>query len=76
MKNNKHLYKRYSGENPQTWMALNDVNILGVYDGGVLYEYAYVKDGTKRWAKTVNESGDYEALIGDVEKVRDEIDEA
>lgn len=75
--NNKSLYRRYTGENPQTWMALNDVNILGrCDDGSLLYEYAYAKDGAKRWAKTVNESGDYESLIADVEKVRGEIDEA
>lgn len=36
----------------ESWCALNDVNILSVTDDYILYEYAYLSDHRKWWAKT------------------------
>lgn len=72
---NKDLYKSYDYHCTfNAWMALNDVNLLGATEDGILYEYAYVKGGTKRWAKTIGE--DWQSIAQDVERVRNEIDEA
>lgn len=81
---NKDLYKPFKvGQiSPRAWMALNDVNILSEYQSqyyGLVYEFAYVKDGTKRWAKSTFDETDgdsYADLIEIVEQTRNEIDEA
>lgn len=54
MNSNKSFYAPYrTWENtPEAWMGLNDVNILTIDDDIILYEYAYLNDNRKWWAKT------------------------
>lgn len=66
----------------EAWAALNDVNILSLTDKNVIFEYAFVVDGRKKWAKL---SGSFRnsspemvknSVAQSVEAIRNEIDEA
>lgn len=75
-------YSPESGQSFETWAALNDVNILSLTDKSVIYEYAFIADGKKKWAK-LSAFFPYQttdqvltSVAKSVEAVRDEIDEA
>ena len=52
--NNQSFYAPFStwGDSLESWMGLNDVNILDISEDHILYEYAYLSNGRKWWAKT------------------------
>ena len=71
-----------AGQSFEAWAALNDVNILSLTDKSVIFEYAFVADGKKKWAKL---SGSFSNstpemvkrdVAKSVEAIRNEIDEA
>lgn len=75
-------YSPSSGQSFEVWAALNDVNILSLTDRSVTFEYAFIADGKKKWAKL---SGSFEntpqeqverEVAAKVEAIRNEIDEA
>lgn len=51
---NESFYSPIDGwtDGLESWMALNDVNVLDVTEDHILYEYAYLSDNRKWWAKT------------------------
>lgn len=64
-----------------SWMGLNDVNIIGLTDEAIVYEYAYLNDGRKWWAKNIHlrepELTPYEQypdIIREVEAIREVAD--
>lgn len=64
-------------------MALNDVNVLAVTDEVILYEYAFLRDGRKIWAKAIHNRSsslmpteELVAIIRDAESVREVVDHA
>lgn len=70
----------------EVWAALNDVNILSLTSHSVTFEYAFVVDGKKKWAKLSGSFADglentskkqvEQELAAKVEAIRNEIDEA
>lgn len=68
----------------ETWMALNDVNILDVTQDAIIYEYGFIRNTRKLWGKMVydrhaNELIASEELTGiahEVERIREEVDDA
>ena len=81
---NGRNFKPYSPANQsfEVWAALNDVNILSLTDRSVIFEYAFIVDGKKKWAKlsgsftdTPQEQVEQE-VAAKVEAIRNEIDEA
>jgi hypothetical protein len=76
----------------EVWAALNDVNILTFTDRSVTFEYAFIVDGKKKWAKlsgafvdgfenidgfkTTSKEQVEQVLAAKVEAIRNEIDEA
>ncbi len=81
---NARNFKPYSPANQsfEVWAALNDVNILSLTNHSVTFEYAFVVDGKKKWAKlsgsfadTAQEQVEQE-VAAKVEAIRNEIDEA
>ena len=81
---NARNFKPYSPANQsfEVWAALNDVNILSLTDRSVTFEYAFVVDGKKKWAKLSGSFTDTaqervkQELAAKVEAIRNEIDEA
>ena len=80
---NARNFKAYDPDHQSfdVWAALNDVNILSLTDRSVTFEYAFVVDGKKKWAKL---SGCFEntpqeqvaqEVAAKVEAIRNEIDE-
>lgn len=66
----------------ESWMALNDVNILDVTEDHILYEYAYLSDGRKWWAKTAIDRDpsltipeEFPYIISSVEQIRRVVDQ-
>ena len=66
----------------EVWAALNDVNILSLTDKSVTFEYAFIVDGKKKWAKlsgsfvnTPQKQAERE-VAAKVDSIRNEIDEA
>lgn len=85
---NARNFKPYSPDQQsfEVWAALNDVNILSLTNHSVTFEYAFIADGKKKWAKlsgtfvagfenTSKEQVEQE-LATKVEAIRNEIDEA
>lgn len=83
---NARNFKPYSPEQQsfEVWAALNDVNILSMTDDGVAYEFAFIVDGKKKWARqALHLAKEYCKSYSTVQKdvatlvstVRDEIDE-
>ena len=75
-------YSPESGQSFEVWAALNDVNILSLTNHSVTFEYAFIADGKKKWAKlsgsfadTAQEQVEQE-VAAKVEAIRNEIDEA
>ena len=85
---NARNFKPYSPtqQSFEVWAALNDVNILSLTDRSVTFEYAFVVDGKKKWAKLSGSFADgldntskeqvEQELAAKVEAIRNEIDEA
>lgn len=80
---NARNFKPYSPAHQSfdVWAALNDVNILSLTDRSVTFEYAFIVEGKKKWAKL---SGCFENMPQEqvaqevaarVEAIRNEIDE-
>ena len=80
---NSRNFKPYSPEHQsfEVWAALNDVNILSLTDKSVTFEYAFIAEGKKKWAKL---SGSFantpqkqieQEVAAKVEAIRNEIDE-
>ena len=81
---NARNFKSYAPDHQsfEVWAALNDVNILSLTDKSVTFEYAFIADGKKKWAKL---SGSFmntpqkqieREVAAKVEAIRNEIDEA
>lgn len=91
---NSRNFKPYSPEHQsfEVWAALNDVNILSLTNHSVTFEYAFIAEGKKKWAKLSGTFVDsFEDIDGSkitpqeqieqevaakVEAIRNEIDEA
>lgn len=80
---NARNFKPYNPTNQsfEVWAALNDVNILSLTDKSVIYEYAFIADGKKKWAK-LSAFFPYQttdqvltSVAKSVEAIRNEIDE-
>lgn len=63
------------------WAAMNDVNIVSVNDYGVIYEYAFIVDGRKKWGKAYQASTNsntneplYMYIAETVQNIRERID--
>ena len=70
-----------SGQSFEVWAALNDVNILSLTNQSVTFEYAFIADMKKKWAKlsgsftdTAQEQVEQD-IAAKVEAIRNEIDE-
>ncbi len=78
-------YSPSSGQSFEVWAALNDVNILSLTNHSVTFEYAFIADGKKKWAKLSGSFADglentskeqvEQELAAKVEAIRNEIDE-
>ena len=81
---NARNFKSYNPANQsfEVWAALNDVNILSLTNHSVTFEYAFITDGKKKWAKLSGSFADTpqeqveQEVAAKVEAIRDEIDEA
>lgn len=65
----------------EAWAVLNDVNILSLTDKSVIFEYAVISEGKKKWAKLSGSFADSSQeqvkseIAEKVEAIRNEIDE-
>lgn len=72
-----------SGVDYRLWMAMHDVNILGVesHNDSIIYtyEFGYIDDNMKRWAKNMyigsGDEDDLKSIISIVQYIREDIDE-
>lgn len=80
---NARNFKAYDPDHQSfdVWAALNDVNILSLTNYSVTFEYAFITEGKKKWAKlsgcfenTPQEQVERE-VAAKVEAIRNEIDE-
>ena len=67
----------------ETWMALNDVNILDVTQDVIIYEYGFIRDARKLWGKISYDrhscmvtAEELAGIAREVERIRGEVDYA